>query len=107
MSGQRWKRAERDIAALLGGVRLPNIGRGQPDVRAPGLAGQVKTMKALPLWLVAAVDQSERDADAGELPIVVLNEVRQGVRARRLLVVDLATLLAWQTCAADYLEVVA
>jgi len=84
----RWKRQEREIAKALGGVRLPNIGRGQPDVRAPGWAIQVKTRAELPGWLWAAVDQAERDAGPDEAPAVVLSEVTAGRKARRLLVVD-------------------
>jgi hypothetical protein len=95
MPDTRWKKQERTVAALLGGVRLPNSGRGQPDVRAPGLAGQVRTMKALPLWLLGAVEQAGRDAEAGELPVVVLCAVTQGKRTRRLLVMDLDALMTW------------
>ena len=98
MSAARWKRAEREVAAALGGQRLPNSGRGQPDVEAPGfgraLAVQVKTTTALPLWLTAAVEQAARDAGAEGVPVVVLNEVRRGVRARRLVVLDLAVFRA-------------
>ncbi len=63
-SAQRWKRAERKIAALLGGAPIPNNGYGQPDVIAKHLAVQVKTKSALPTWLTDAVDQSVRDATA-------------------------------------------
>ncbi len=55
---------------------------------------QVKTRKELPAWLWAAVDQAERDACAGERPAVVLSEVTQGTRARRLVVLDFD---AWVT----------
>ena len=90
MSGtSRWKNAERQIAAALGGQRLPNNGRGQPDVVAGPFRCQVKTTKALPAWLVAAVEQAARDAGADGVPVVVLNEVRRGVKARRLVVLDL------------------
>jgi len=92
----RWKRQERQVADILGGIRLPNSGRGQPDVRADRLAVQVKTTKALPTWLLDAVAQAERDAAEGELPLVVLNQVSQGKAAKRLIVMDLATLVAWQ-----------
>lgn len=94
MADKRWKRAEREIAALLGGVRLPNNGKGQPDVKAGRYAVQVKTTTALPAWLVGAVDQACRDCGPGELPVVVLNQVSQGKQARRLLVLDLARWLA-------------
>ena len=88
MSAQRWKRQEREIAAALGARRLPNNGAGQPDIRAHGWAVQVKTRKQIPAWLWAAVDQAERDAETGEWAAVVLSEVTQGTRARRLVVLE-------------------
>ncbi len=93
MSAGRWKRHEREIATLLGGVRLPNNGRGQPDVIAGNLAVQVKTTKALLAWLTDAVDQATRDAGAGQLPAVVLSECRQGRKACRLVLFDLDALI--------------
>jgi len=86
-SPQRWKNQERQIAAALGGVRLPNSGRGQPDVIAGNLAVQVKTRATLPAWLVAALDQATRDAAAtgpDTVPVVVLSAVRAGRKARRV-----------------------
>ncbi len=94
MSAGRWKRAEREIAAALGGRRLPNSGTGQPDVRLPGFALQIKTRRELPAWLWAAVEQAARDAGPDERPAVVLNEVRAGVKARRLVVLDFAAFAA-------------
>jgi len=91
-SPQRWKRQEREIAAALGGVRLPNGGRSQPDVIAGNLAVQVKTRATLPAWLIAALDQAARDAAAAGLdavPVVVLSGVSTGRKARRLVVLDL------------------
>ncbi len=82
----KWKNQERQVAAALGGVRLPNTGTGQPDVRAGRYAVQVKTRLTLPTWLTGAVEQAERDADTGEIPVVVLSEVSQGRKARRLVV---------------------
>ncbi|MDP9358321.1 MAG: hypothetical protein M3R02_24145 [Chloroflexota bacterium] len=84
----KWKRQEREIAAVLNGTRLPNSGTGQPDVRAAGWAVQVKTREAVPGWLWAAVDQAARDASPDERPALVLNQVTQGRRARRLVVLD-------------------
>jgi len=95
MSGQRWKAQERQVATALGGQRLPNIGRGQPDVRAPGgLAIQVKTRAALPDWLWAAMDQADRDAGPDETAAVVLAEVVAGRKAKRLLVVEFGAFVA-------------
>jgi hypothetical protein len=56
VSAARWKRSEQAVARALGGARLPNAGRGQPDVRCPGWAVQVKTTTALPKWLTVVVD---------------------------------------------------
>ncbi len=68
---------------------MPNSGTGQPDVRLPGWGLQIKTKTALPAWLWAAVDQAARDAGPDERPAVILNQVSQGRRARRLVVLDL------------------
>ncbi len=68
---------------------MPNSGTGQPDVRLPGFALQIKTRRELPAWLWAAVDRAARDAGTDERPAVVLNQVTQGRRARGLLVIDL------------------
>ncbi len=89
VSGQRWKAQERAVAAALGGQRLPNTGASQCDVRAPGWAVQVKSRTALPAWLWSAVEQATRDAGLDERPALVLCEVRPGVKARRLVVLDL------------------
>ena len=76
------------MAKALGGVRLPNIGRSQPDVRAPGIAAQVKTRTSLPEWLWSAMHQAERDAEPHENPVVVLAEVVPGKKTKRLVVMD-------------------
>ncbi len=94
MSTQRWKAQERAVAAALGGQRLPHTDASQCDERLPGWAVQVKTRTALPAWLWAAVAQAARDAGPDERPAVVLNEVRPDVKARRLVVLDLATFAA-------------
>ena len=88
MSGGRWKRQEREIAAALGTRRLPNSGFGQPDIRVNGWAVQVKTRGTVPAWLWAALDQAARDADEGERPAVVISDVVQGRKARRLVLLD-------------------
>lgn len=88
MSAERWKRQERQIAAALGGVRLPNTGAGQCDVRVPGWALQVKTRATLPAWMWSAVAQAERDAGEHETAAVVLAEVKPGRRARRVVCLD-------------------
>lgn len=77
MSDKRWKRAEREIARRVGGLRLPASGLEAPDVIAPGLSVEVKDRNRLPAWLKDAMVQAERQAPLGSLPIVVLHEAGQ------------------------------
>lgn len=97
-SAQRWKRQEREIAQILGGERMPNIGKSQADVIAGPLAVQVKTRKQLPQWLWDAIEQARRDARNMQVPVVVLSEVSKGKKAQRLVVLDIddfASLVLW------------
>ena len=82
-----WKRQERQVAAVMGGTRTPNDGKRSPDVVTERFAIEVKSRKSLPTWLWAAVAQSQRNAN-GKLPLLVLSECRQGVKAKRLAVMD-------------------
>ncbi len=88
MSGGRWTRQQREIAAALGTRRHPHSGFGQPDIRVNGWAVQVKTRATVPAWLWAALDQAARDANPGERPAVVISDVVQGRKARRLVLLD-------------------
>lgn len=94
MGDTRWKRQERQIASALGGIRLPNAGRGQADVVAGRYAVQVKTRKTLPGWFTGAVAQAGRDAGAGQVPLVVLSVVGQGRKADRYVVLAFDTWVA-------------
>ena len=93
-SSSRWKGHERAVAVLLDGKRLPNNGFGQPDVIAGNLAVQVKTKRTVPLWLINAVNQSIRDADPEQQPVVVVVHARQGKPAQRYLIADLDYIVA-------------
>ncbi len=88
MSGGRWARQQREIAAALGTRRHPHSGFGQPDIRVNGWAVQVKTRATVPAWLWAALDQAARHAEDGERPAVVVSDVVQGRKARRLVLLD-------------------
>ncbi len=92
MSG-RWQRQEREIARALGTRPQPERGVGEPAIRLPGWAVLVKTRATVPAWLWAALDQAARDIDAGERPAVVISDVVQGRKARRLVLLDPAALL--------------
>jgi hypothetical protein len=67
---------------LLGTSRLPNSGRGQPDMVAGPLAIEHKSRKSLPQWLVEAVRQAERNAGPDQCPLVVLSQA--GGRGRKI-----------------------
>jgi hypothetical protein len=82
------------VAALLGSRRNPNNGRRQADIDAGPFAVEHKARQSLPKWLSEALRQAREGAD-GRTPIVVLTEVRQGVRARRYVLLALEDWIEW------------
>jgi hypothetical protein len=77
MSEKSWKRVERKVAELLGGVRVPVSGRQRgatPDVEHSLLSIEVKSRKALPAWLVDALEQARAASATGRLPVAVLHQ---------------------------------
>ncbi len=96
MSPDRWKRHGRDMAGLLGGRRLPNNGRGPPDVSATtpfgNLASQLKKRAAVPAGRLAPMDQGTLDASASDpdtVPIVVIAHPSPGKETWRHAVLEL------------------
>lgn len=81
----RWKDAEREIAALIGGERVPITGRTRgsaPDIQHPTLGVEVKSQGERTKRWDDAFDQAEKAAlhqqkrDGQErLPIVILHSV--------------------------------
>ena len=72
-----WKKAERRVAELFGGRRVPVSGRTRgdtPDVVHPTLSIEVKSRKQLPNWLEEALRQAEASAKDGQLPVAVLHQ---------------------------------
>ena len=77
MTSKTWKQAERTIASLLGGERVPITGRTRgsaPDVEHKVLSIEVKHWQKLPNWLHDAMEQAEMSAKDGQLPTVILHE---------------------------------
>ena len=72
-----WKAVERAVARLLGGERVGCTGKATPDVVTERLAVEVKHRAKLPKWLMAAMEQSERNAPEDKVPVVVLHEKHQ------------------------------
>lgn len=93
MSGShpRWKKWERYVARAHGVEREPSDGLKHGDALPDLLSIETKTRESLPKWFTEAVEQA-RAAANGRVPVVVLVEVRQGVKARKFVVLDWA---AW------------
>ena len=87
MVDKAWKRQERQVAAKMGSRRNPNTGESRIDIDAGPFAVEHKARKQLPTWLTAAFRQA-REGAGERVPVVVLSEVRQGVRARRYALID-------------------
>ena len=80
-----WKDVERAIAKRLGGERISNKGLGLHDVKTgaattdveAGLFSvEVKHRKALPKWILDALQQTSDNAKDGRIPIVLLHQAR-------------------------------
>ena len=72
-----WKQAEREVAARLGGRRVPVTGRGRgdaPDVAHPTLSIEDKHRQGVPAWLLEAMAQAEAASRDGRVPVAVLHE---------------------------------
>jgi hypothetical protein len=77
------KCAERKVAEILGGRRVPVSGRQRgdvPDVEHEGLSIEVKSRKVTTKWLEGAMEQAEAAADSPQLPVVVIHEARRPYR---------------------------
>lgn len=94
MSDRAWKRQERQVAAVLGSHRNPNNGEHRTDIDAGPFAIEHKARKSLPEWLTSALRQARTAAD-GRTPVVVLTEVKQGVKAKRYVLLDFADWADW------------
>ena len=78
-----WKQAERRVAAILGGRRIPVSGRGRgdnPDLEHPALSVEVKARASFPAWLESALRQAEASAPEGKTPVAVLHPDRRPYR---------------------------
>ena len=84
---RRWKQQEQRIARDLGASPIASNGARRSDMEAGQYGVEVKTMKAIPVRVRKAMEQSiEACAKTGRVPVVVLNQPRVGKRALRLVV---------------------
>lgn len=82
--GKLWKAAERKIAALLGGRRVPITGRTRgdsPDIEHERYSIEVKHRESLPEWLMDAFAQADsagkKDSKTPPLSLVILHQKGQ------------------------------
>ncbi len=71
-----WKRTERRVAAMLGGVRVPVTGRARgsaPDIAHPLYALEVKHTGRLPRMIENALRQAEASVRGEQIPVAVIH----------------------------------
>ncbi len=84
---RRWKKHEQGIADALGTSLMANVGVRGSDLEAGQYGVEVKTMKAIPIRVRKALEQSvEACEKSSKVPVVVLNEPRIGKKPLRLVV---------------------
>jgi hypothetical protein len=84
---RRWKRQEQSIARALGTSPIASNGTRRSDMEADQFGVEVKTMKALPVRLRKAMEQSiEACEKTSKVPVVVLNQPRIGKKPLRFVV---------------------
>jgi hypothetical protein len=83
MNRSSWKAAERRIAGLIGGRRVPVSGRSRgdaPDIEHPLLSVECKARKRLPDWLHEGMRQAVAATRGDQTPIVILHEAGRRYR---------------------------
>lgn len=98
MTDKAWKRAEREIASLLGGVRIPITGRARgsaADIAHEEFSIEVKRRESVPAWLFEdAFEQADMSNDGTKTPLVVVEWARgKGKNRERFAVVRLNDLI--------------
>ncbi len=74
MAEKPWKRAERRVAAHLGGRRIKAHGDRSADVETDWAVAEVKYRQSLPEWITGALRKARDHAPEGKLPLLVLVE---------------------------------
>ena len=74
MGDKNWKRFERDVAKLMGTVRIGPTGQGGPDLVNDQFSVQCKWRTKLPEWLNDAFHSTRVGIGEGLVGIVVMKE---------------------------------
>ena len=87
---RRWKHQEQGIADALATPLIPNAGVRRSDMETGQFGVEVKTMRAIPVRVRKALEQSvEACAKTSKVAVVVLNQPRAGKKPLRLVVMRL------------------
>lgn len=92
-----WKHVERQIAAILGGERVPVTGRQRgsaPDIEHPWLSLEVKHRKALPAWMLDAMNQADASNNGKQLSAAVFH-MKQMKYQDSVVMVRLSDFVEW------------
>jgi hypothetical protein len=95
MKRASWKAAERAVARLFGGKRIPVTGRAGPDISHKWLSIEVKSRSGLPQYLWNWMRQAEDGMAPNKLPIVVLHRARRNHLQDDLVVMRVRDFLEW------------
>lgn len=77
MTDKLWKQAERKLAALLGGRRVPITGRirgSAPDIQHDFFSVEVKHRETLPDWILDAMNQADASNNGTQISVVILHQ---------------------------------
>jgi hypothetical protein len=91
-SRTKGKRVEREIARAFGAERNKSDGTTHTDIHTSQYAIEVKARRALPAWIVGAMNQAVADS-RGLTPIVVLVQSRVGQQPQRYVLIQLEDFL--------------
>jgi hypothetical protein len=77
MTDKLWKQAERKLAEILGGRRVPVTGRQRgsaPDVEHKRFSIEVKHRENLPDWILDAMNQADESNNGSQISVVLLHQ---------------------------------
>ena len=92
MAEKPWKRAEQEIADLVGGYRVTSKGIEAPDVVCDTLVLKVRLRKELPRWIVVGAEEARCLTPRFKLGGMVIVE---GGTGDKYLVLRLSDYLDW------------
>lgn len=103
MANRAYKRQEKVLAEYFKGNRTHQPGIDSPDAESSFFSVEAKGRKVVPKYLIDGIEQAERNATVGKLPVMVLH--RQGQRhVNDLAIMRLSTFLEFALLMQDFYE---